>query len=328
MIRVLHAGLDLPVAQVVQIEDLPDLLGRIEGTTWLDVSNEPTGNIEPVLRDQFGFHPLSVNDALHETHAAKLDLWENYVYMVLHAPFSEKELEETDHPPELDVFLGANFIVTHHHEPMDAVNTVWEMCLQDVRISTGGADHVLFRISLEILRAHFRMLEELEDRINLIEDRIFTGADRDIPEELFTYKRILLEERASVGPMREVFNRLALEKYPQIDEEDRVFFRDIYEQTIRLDGNVTHLRDLTSSTLDTYLSVVNNRMNETMRLMAVITTLFLPITFITGFFGMNFFQAVAPTESWTSALVLVLAITGMVLIPIGMFAWMKHRDLI
>jgi len=328
MIRIIHFRKNQPAPQTYPVEALPELLRRRDGITWIDLALEPPEASEPILRDQFGFHPLAVYDALHETHASKLDLWEEYAYLVMHGPYADNEDARNEPPPELDVFLGRNFLVTHHHVTLEAVDTVWEMCTKEARILQSGADHVLFRISLEILRAHFRMLEELEDRINLVEDRIFSRPDRGIPEELFAFKRILLEERSTVGPMREVFNQLALDSMPQVDSKDRVFFRDIYEQLNRLDGSVTHLRDLTSSTLDTYLSVVNNRMNETMRLMAVITTLFMPITFITGFFGMNFFQAAAPTGIWTSVPVLAIAVTGMLLVPIGMFVWMKRRGLI
>ena len=327
MIRILHLSNEGSSPQQFPLEQLPDLLRRRTGVTWLDLAEESPETCEPILRDVFNFHPLAIYDALHETHAAKLDNWEDYLYLVLHGPLNEAGLDSSDHPPELDVFMGKRYLVTHHYERMPIVDTVWDLSSKDGRLSKGGSDHIVFRLTEEIIRDHIRMLDELEDDINGIEDRIFKGKDNEIPEELFTFKRILLKERATVGPMRDMFHVLALETLPLIDAHDRIFFRDIYEQILRLDGIVTHLRDLVTGTLDAYLSVVNNRMNDTMRLMAVITTLFLPITFITGFFGMNFFQAAGATEFWTGVEVLVLALVCMLIVPVGMFTWMKRRGL-
>lgn len=327
MIKILHHNKNLDGAQEFQPDKLSELLKRHDGITWLDLSQEPAGAFEPILLNTFGFHPLAIHDALHESHAAKLDQWDEHIYLVLHGPLTEIGLEEGTETPELDIFLGKRFIVTHHSAPMKAVETVWEMCARDRSIMSGGPDHLVFRLAQEIVREHFRMLDEIEDQVNRIEDRIFISHDRNIPEELFTYKRLLLKERSNVGPLREVFSQLVLDEIPVIDRRDRVFFRDIYEQVLRLDGTVTHLRDLVSSTLDTYLSVVNNRMNDTMRLMAVITTLFLPLTFITGFFGMNFFQAARITETWTGTVAFDIALAAMLLLPFSMFIWMKRRGM-
>ena len=328
MIKILHLNKNMDGAQEFALDQLQALLRRTDGITWVDLGEEPAEVFEPLLLNVFGFHPLAVHDALHESHAAKLDQWDEHIYLVLHGPLNEADMQADMDTPELDIFLGKRFVVTHHNSPMRCVGTVWDMCSKDRQIMAGGADHLVFRLSQEIVRDHFRLLDHLEDQVNLIEDRIFVGHDRSIPEELFTYKRVLLKERSNVGPLRDVFNLLVLDDIPVIDKRDRVFFRDIYEQVLRLDGTVTHLRDLVSSTLDTYLSVVNNRMNDTMRLMAVITTLFLPLTFITGFFGMNFFQAARATETWTGTIVLEVALVAMLLLPFSMFIWMKRRGML
>ncbi len=131
-------------------------------------------------------------------------------------------------------------------------------------------------------------------------------------------RRILL-------PQREVLNKLARDDYNVIDPKDRIFFRDIYDHLVRLHDLNESLRDLVSGALDSYLSVINNRMNEVMKTLTLITTLFMPLTFITGFFGMNFFEPVAGLIGWTSrdAFYTTLLITA--LLPIGMYIWMRRR---
>ncbi len=131
--------------------------------------------------------------------------------------------------------------------------------------------------------------------------------------------------RRIITPQREVLNKLARDDYEVIDPHDRVFFRDIYDHLVRLHDLNESMRDLVSGALDTYLSVVNNRMNEVMKTLTIITTLFMPITFITGFFGMNFFEPVAGLTTWTSFLVFVPVLLLLVVLPVVMFFWMKRR---
>jgi magnesium transporter len=131
-------------------------------------------------------------------------------------------------------------------------------------------------------------------------------------------RRILL-------PQREVLNKLARDDYRVIDPKDRVFFRDIYDHLVRLHDLNESLRDLVSGALDTYLSVVNNRMNEVMKTLTIITTLFMPITFVTGFFGMNFFEPAAQLIGWTGEQALSITLGILLALPLFMYLWMRRR---
>ncbi len=126
-------------------------------------------------------------------------------------------------------------------------------------------------------------------------------------------------------PQREVMNKLARDEYRVVDPRDRIFFRDIYDHLVRLHDLNESLRDLASGALDSYLSVVNNRMNDIMKTLTIITTLFMPITFLTGFFGMNFFEPVANLVGWTAREVFSVTLAIMLLFPVGMFLWMRRR---
>ena len=327
MIRILYCPKEKPCQDELTPEDLSEALRDRNGMIWVDMAGEEASRCEPVLRKTFGFHPLAVEDALSEAHVPKLDEWDDYIYLVLHDIVYDAGDFGHTHLPELDIFLGQNYIVTHHQQMIPALERIWITLSRDERLRRGGPDHILFRLSHELVKDHLDVIAQVEDVVNQLEDRVFDRPSPDIPEQLFALKRMLLQMRRTVAPQREVFNKLARDKLPGIDTRDRVFFRDVYEQAVRLYDLMDSQRDLVGGTLDTYLSMVNNRMNETIRLLTVITTLFMPLAFITGFFGMNFFQPVLQLEWWTGAYSLEVSLIIMMVVPILMFWWMKQRGL-
>jgi len=184
---------------------------------------------------------------------------------------------------------------------------------------------VLYRLVDELATGYLAVVEELDDAIELVEDQVFDNPTPAILEQVFMLKRALLRLRRVIVPQREVLNKLARDEYAVIDVKDRIFFRDVYDHLVRLHDIVESMRDLLGGTLDTYLSVINNRMNEIMKTLTVITTLFMPISFVAGFFGMNFFQPVTSLEVWTDKPVFILATAVMLLMPVGMYLWIRRR---
>jgi len=300
------------------------------GLLWLDLSEEPPDACRPILLETFGFHPLAVDDALEETHVPKLDDWGEYLYLVLHAVV----FDDQGHAPrddghidtlELDVFLGRNYVVTYHAQPIAAVDRVWAACQRDERHLKRGAAYLLYKLSDELVADYMPTVEEMDDVIDQIEDQVFSNPAPDVLERLFTLKRALLHLRRIIMPQREVLNKLARDDYAVIAAEHRMFFRDVYDHLVRLYDITESMRDLVGGGLDTYLSVVNNRMNEIMKTLTIITTLFMPLAFLTGFFGMNFFQPVTPLNIWTGLPAFLLTLGVMTLLPVGMFLWMRRR---
>lgn len=165
----------------------------------------------------------------------------------------------------------------------------------------------------------------MDEAIDLIEDQVFERPSSQTLEQLFSLKRVLLAMRRILLPQREVLNKLARDDYKVIDPRDRVYFRDVYDHLVRLHDVNESLRDLVGGALDTYLSVVNNRMNEVMKTLTIITTLFMPLTFVTGFFGMNFFAADPPYEGWTAPLAFYITMGLIMLTPFLMYQWMRRR---
>lgn len=309
----------------VPVKEFAALLKQPAGLLWVDFDAEPDDAVEPILTGIFRFHPLAVDDALEETHTPKIDDWGEYVYIVLNAMNFDASNGLALFTTELDIFLGPNYIVTHHDQPIPALEKAREAFGRDRRYTVHGPDHLLYKIIDHLVADYLPIVEVIDEQIDRVEDEVLVKAAPDTLERIFSLKRILLVMRRIITPQREVLNKLARDDYDVIDPQDRVFFRDIYDHLVRLHDLNESMRDLVSGALDTYLSVVNNRMNEVMKTLTVITTLFMPITFITGFFGMNFFEPVAGLTTWTSFLVFVPVLLLLVVLPVVMFFWMKRR---
>jgi magnesium transporter len=226
---------------------------------------------------------------------------------------------------ELDIFLGKNFLVTHHEQPIPAIQQLWETIRRDARHVKSGADHLLYRLLDEVVDGYLPVVEGLEARIESFEEQIFGPYRPEFLEQIFTIKRAVLQLRRFIDPQREVLNKLARDEYPVIDAQARVYFRDVYDHLVRMHDITESIRDTISGTLDTYLSLTNNRMNEVMKTLTTITTLFMPISFVVGFFGMNFFAAPEPTPGWTVGPVFYLTMIGLIVTPIGLYLWMRRQ---
>ncbi|NLF02615.1 MAG: magnesium/cobalt transporter CorA [Anaerolineales bacterium] len=296
-----------------------------DGLLWVDISAEPDATVEPILHEVFGFHPLAIDDALQEAHVPKVDDWTDYVYLVLHAVVFSDASEAMLDTLELDLFVGRNYVVTYQARPLAAVERVWASVQRAEQLRPRGPGRLLYRLADEVVADYMPTVETIDDAIDRIEDQVFDDPAPVLLERIFTVKRALLQLRRIIAPQREVLNKLGRGDFAVILAEDRVFFRDVYDHLVRLFDIAESLRDLVSSALDTYLSVVNNRMNGVMKTLTVITTLFMPITFLTGFFGMNFLQPTAPLQEWTSRPAFLFVLLLVALVPAGMYLWMRRR---
>ncbi len=325
MIRTLFYTPGKPVRSDIPPSEFSRLLRDKRGMLWVDFMSEPPETALPILQS-FGFHHLAIDDALQETHAPKIDDWGDYLYIVLNYMRLVKDTGSWDTEiDELDIFLGRNYVITHHDNPITSIDETWVTSQRDPRYAQDGADHLLYKIIDEIVMNYMPVIEKIDEEIDIIEDQLFDRPSSQTLARLFTLKRVLLAMRRILLPQREVLNKMARDDYQVIDRKDRIFFRDIYDHLVRLHDVNESLRDLVGGALDTYLSVINNRMNEVMKTLTIITTLFMPLTFVTGFFGMNFFAANPPYASWTLPTIFYGTLGLMLLTPVFMFFWMRRR---
>lgn len=278
-----------------------------EGFVWLDV-NTPTEDDLNWLARAYDFHPLALEDCRHFNQRAKAEAYRGYLFLSLTA-LTRRDGELL--PRELEVFLGHDFLITAHREPLDALEYARTHWRDEPR-----ADFTLYRIADHIVDACFPLLDEVEDEIDALEDAILENATQATLQRIFTLKQQLIAFRKIVAPMREVMNALAGARYPLIDNRAALYFRDVYDHLVRAYDLIETSRDLLGNALDAYLSIVSNRLNEVMKRLTLITTIFMPISFIVGFGGMNFAQL--PFDD-ARALGFVLAL--LIAMPIVMVVW-------
>jgi magnesium transporter len=268
--------------------ELAAQLAQSDSLLWMDFEHTSPEKDALIMDNVFMFHPLAIEDALQQTNVPKIDDWETYIYIVLETISFEINRNDPIEVHELDVFLGKNYLVTHHDDPISAIERTREICQRDERIMRKGSDHLLYKLCDEVFSGFLPIVEDLDDEIDRTEDEVFDRATPETLARIFRLKRSVLILRRVLGLQREVLNRLARDEYAVIDRKVRIYFRDIYDQLVRMHEIVEGMRDLAGGTLDTYLSVINNRMNDIMKTLTLITTLFMPISFLVGFFGMNF----------------------------------------
>jgi len=309
----------------LQPDQLFAALREKDALIWVDLDGDDTGDYQPLLGDVFQFHALAIEDALVDSHGPKLDDWTEYAYIVLHAVDFDTNLLDVD-THEVDFFLGPNYLVTHHTEPVRAIERVRRACQRDERHLTRGPDYLLYEIADGIVSDFMPCVDALDEEIDRVEDEIFDRPTSGVLNRLFTLKRAVIHLRRILSPQREVLNRLARDDYQVIDDKERVYFRGAYDQLVRLYDINESLRDLVSGTLDTYLSVVSNRLNEIMKVLTIVTVMGLPLTFFTGFFGMNFFGATYEVPAPMHGVVLfIIALTLMIGAPLVMWYVFKRR---
>jgi len=281
---VFHA--DLPLSQIDQaIQDQTGLL-------WVDIEGpdeHATDHLDKWLCQHFHFHPLAVEDALKENHVPKVDDWDEYLYIVFQVARIVPETEMLD-LQELDVFLGKNYLITYHTEPMPILDQDRQSIERDPRDRMrAGADHLLIRFLELAIDQSLAAIQELDDQVDDIQNAVIENATHKNLRAIFRIKRSAIVLHKMLSPQREVLNRLARDPYKPIQPKHRVYFRDLYDHVVRIHDISESLRDLISGTLETYLSVVANRTNDIMKILTIVTVMFMPMSFITGFFGMNFF---------------------------------------
>ncbi len=330
VVRILYSDAAHQLHTELTVDDLPEILKREGGVLWVDLVETPPAQARPVLEGIFGFHPLAVDDALEEIHIPKVDDWGDYLYLAFYAvrPSDVEADKELVVLQELDCFLTSRCMVTYQAEAAHAVDRTWQTAQRDPRAFSRGAPQLLYQLLDTLVVDYTLVLEQLDDRVECAEDLVFEEPSEALIGEVFDYRRALLHLRRSLAPQREVLNELSRGHFAAIGETYAMYFRDIYDHMVRLYDVTDTIRDVVNGTLEMYLSMVNNRMNDVMKTLTIITTLFMPLSFLAGFFGMNFFQPALIRAGWTSTGVLWVVIGAMAVLPFVMYWWMRRRDLI
>ncbi len=305
-----HINLDTG-ATITLPPDAPHPLPN-DTIVWLDVA-APTDDDLNWLAREYNFHPLAIEDCRHFDQRAKVEPYDGYLFISVDAVTRQNgELVAQ----EMEVFLGADYLITVHREPLAVIEAMRARCLADSRTSAYRADMLLYQIVDQMVDAFFPLLDEIEDEIDELEDVILEHATQATMQRIFALKQQLVYLRKMVAPMREAMNALAGTRYELINLRTAVYYRDVYDHLVRIYDLIETSRDLLGNALDAYLSTVSNRLNEVMKRLTLLTTIFMPISFLVGFGGMNFTQL-----PFDNPIAFGVMIGLLIIVPIGMMIW-------
>ena len=273
---------------VTRCEDRVDPAWLVPGSTatlWVDLA-APTADEGRILTDVFHFHPLAVEDALSEIHHPKIETYDRYLYLILHG-IDFKEEEHWFATRDVDFFLGPNYLVTVHGGESRSIAAIANVCDKHGRILGEGPAALMHRV-IDLMVDNYRPeIEALEQHMNGLEDQAILAYKHDLVRDILALKRDLASLRRVVIPQRDAVSRLARREFPMITDELTYRFRDVYDHLVRLADEATLLQDRVTGILEAHLSTISNRLNMVMKVLTVMSTIFLPLTVLTGMWGMN-----------------------------------------
>jgi len=291
--------------------------GRI---TWLNVDGVADTAVVESLGASFGLHPLVMEDILNTDQRPKVEDYQGYLYIVLRMLQFDQDRQQI-HSEQLSLVLGADFVLSFQERPGDVFDGVRERLRAGRRIRFMRSDYLAYALLDAVVDHYFEMLELLGEQVEELEDQLISAPGPDTLARIHHYKREMLLLRKSIWPLREVLSRLTRDESPLISDETRLYLRDVHDHAIHVMDSIDTIRELLVSMLDLYLSSVSKRMNEIMKVLTIFATLFMPLTFIVGVYGMNF--DVMPELHWRWGYPTVMGV--MLLIVIALLAFFRRR---
>lgn len=267
------------------VECLPFL--GVDSATWIDVQ----GTVPPSVLRELGrlldLHPLALEDILNKGQQSKLEEYESQLFVVMHRPsLDDSGMLQID---QVSFFMGRGILVSFHDQPQASFELIRERLRRHIgRLRQSGSDYLLYRLLDGIVDHAFPVLERYGETLEQLEDEILDHPTQETLARVHQVRRELLQLRRLSWPQREVLSQLFRGDCACIAPETRIFLRDGYDHTVQILDLVENYREVVASLLDVYLSSISNRLNESMRLLTIIATLFIPLTFIAGVYGMNF----------------------------------------
>ncbi len=289
--------------------------------TWINIDGLHDVTAIEKIGTHFGLHPLIQEDIVSTAQRPKLEDMGAYLFLVLKM-FNPDGEEDEDRIEQLSLVLGRNFVLSFQEREGDVFDPVRERIRKEgSRLRLLKADFLAYALIDAIVDSYFLILEKLGERIETAEEELVQGSSPQTLRKIHCLKREMIFLRKSVWPLREVISSLERSESPLFEKSTKIFLRDVYDHTIQVIDTVETYRDMLSGMLDMYLSSVSNRMNEIMKVLTVIATIFIPLTFIVGVYGMNF--KYLPELNWRWGYFAVLGF--MAAIAVWMIFYFKRK---
>jgi magnesium transporter len=289
--------------------------------TWINIDGIHQVEIIEKLGKHFDIHPLVLEDIANTEQRSKMEDFNDYIFLVLKMLYFEEEENEIK-SEQVSFILGSNYVLSFQEKEGDVFNPVRERVKNSKgRVRKMGADYLVYTLIDAIVDNYFIILEKLGEKIEDLEDELVDRPRQETLQVLHYLKREMVFLRKSVWPLREAISGLQREESPLIMDSTKIYLRDVYDHTIQVIDAVETFRDMLSGMLDIYLSSISNRMNQIMKVLTIIATIFIPLTFIAGIYGMNF--KYMPELEWRWGYFIVLGI--MTIIAIWMLIYFRRK---
>lgn len=273
--------------QVTALEGPESVYPPADQLRWIDLTKQDAQSIS-LLGERFSFHSLTLEDCLHFDQRPKFESYSDYDFLVVHGYKIDWSSLGDSIALELHIFITKNAIITVHEEPLPMLDVLWARIFEDGRLASQGTDYLCYLIVDGLIDTYFPQIAEVELKLDDLEDRVLNAAADVELDEIFGFKRLLLDLRRILMPQRDVIGLLSRHTNERFSERIEFYMRDVYDHALRLHGYVENARELVSNVRDAHLWAASQRTNEIMKRLTILSAIFLPLTFLTGFFGQNF----------------------------------------
>jgi len=314
------------------IKELGQCLREPDGVLWVDLENPDDAEEETLLVSLFDFHPLSIEDTQRgkdeEGHLPKVEDFSDYLFVIFNSVEVVSPKNDADQhagveirTSQLSAYLSTKALVTHHYKPLRSISSAVQFLSKNPQVLGRGPDYVFHLIIDDIVDNYNPILDRLDEDVDALEGEVFRSPSQRTMVRVLQLKRTIMTVRRIAFYQREMLNRLSRGEFSLISTNEMVYYRNVYDHLVRMTDLADSYRDMVTGLLDAYLSVTSNKLNQVMKVLTIISTIFLPLSFITGFFGMNF--VFLPGAHWEYG---VLAATGFMLaVGLGML-WVFRRN--
>ena len=304
-------------------EELTRALNTGEGTLWVDLNREDEADTG-LLKSVFNFHPLAIEDSMNPESRVKLEEYKEFLILIVRGI---EFCDETEDPYDIETanltfFLGRNFLVTVHGSESPAVEEIRRILERKPELVSYSPARLMHAIVDASVNAYFPIIDRLDEFMDGLEEKIFANFDQAALREIFSVKRLVLSLRRHLAPQRDVFAVLTNRPSPLLTLETQIYYRDIYDHVLRINDALETFRELLSSTLDSYLSQISNRLGNASKTLSAVATLTVPFVVVSGMWGMNFrdIPLANHAHGFWIMLVVQLLIGGFL---VGMLKWLK-----
>jgi len=296
------------------LDDIPISKNRM----WIDIEAISNHEIN-YLADNFSLHPLALEDTKNQNQRPKIEEYGDYIFIVLHTIHFTKP--HSIKIREIHFFFNENFLISIHQHPEQSIESVIEKnSISDFCLLRSGIDSLLHLVCDQIVDSSFPILDWISKEIAKLESSLWKDQNKNLVESTLSIKRALLKMKRTLSPQRDVFQYLSRYDSKFISEKVRLYFRDVFDHLTRIHESIELERDLLGNLLDAYFSLVSQKTNETVKNLTLVSFIFLPLTFLTGFFGMNFTNIPFDNDS---LLYLTISLVG--ILPIGFLIYFWKR---